>query len=138
MDTEVTFPVPAPAERVWAILSDVEHWPSWTASVTEVVLDGPLAVGAVANIRQPKLPRTAWTVTEVVPGRSFTWESKAPGSRAVGEHEISPTGDGSCEVRLRLAQRGPVGSVVGLLYRGLTKRYVQMEADGLAAEATRG
>ena len=137
MHTEVTFPVSAPAPKVWAILSDVARWPTWTASMTEVVLDGPLEVGAVARIRQPKLPATAWTVTEVVPGRSFSWESKAPGSLAVGEHEITPTGDDSCEVRLMLDQNGPLGSVVGLLYRGLTKRYVQMEADGLAAEATK-
>jgi uncharacterized membrane protein len=137
MHTEVTFPVHAPAEKVWSILSDVERWPTWTASIQQVELDGPLAVGSVAKIRQPKLPATAWTVTEVVPGRSFTWESKAPGSRAVGEHEITPTGDATCEVRLMLDQGGPLGTVVGLLYRGLTKRYVQMEADGLAAEATR-
>src|SRR6188508_254993 len=135
MHTELTFPVHAPPERVWAVLSDVERWPSWTASVQQVSLDGPLAVGAVAKIRQPKLPPTAWTVTEVVAGRSFTWESKAPGSHAVGEHEITPTGDGICEVRLRLEQTGPLGSLVGLVYRGLTRRYVQMEADGLTAEA---
>ena len=137
MHTEVTFPVAAPAARVWAILSDVERWPTWTASMTSVVLEGPLAVGTTAKIRQPKLPPTAWTVTEVVPGRSFSWESKAPGSLAVGEHEITPTGDSSCSVRLMLDQRGPLGQVVGLAYRGLTKRYVQMEADGLAAEATK-
>ena len=137
MHTEVTFPVAAPADRVWAVLSDVERWPTWTASMSQVVLDGPLEVGAVAKIRQPKLPATAWTVTEVVPGRSFSWESKAPGSRAVGEHEITPTGDDTCEVRLMLDQTGPLGSLVGLLYRGLTRRYVQMEADGLAAEATK-
>jgi uncharacterized protein YndB with AHSA1/START domain len=138
MHTEVTTTVQAPAARVWEILSDVERWPSWTASVQQVVLDGPLAVGAVAKVRQPKLPPTAWTVTEVVPGRSFTWESKAPGSHAVGEHEVTPTGESTSEVRLRLEQRGPFGSLIGLLYRGLTKRYVQMEADGLAAEATKG
>ena len=137
MHTEVTFPVPAPAPKVWSILSDVARWPTWTASMTEVVLDGPLEVGAVARIRQPRLPATAWTVTEVVPGRSFSWESKAPGSLAVGEHEITPTGDDTCEVRLMLDQTGPLGSAIGLLYRGLTKRYVQMEADGLTAEATR-
>jgi uncharacterized protein YndB with AHSA1/START domain len=137
MHTEVTTSIQAPPERVWAILSDVERWPSWTASVRQVELDGALEVGAVAKVRQPKLPPTAWTVTEVRPGRSFTWESKAPGSRAVGEHEITPTGDGACEVRLRLEQSGPLGSLVGLIYRGLTRRYVQMEADGLTAEATR-
>ena len=137
MHTEVTFPVAASADRVWAVLSDVERWPTWTASMRQVVLDGPLEVGAVAKIRQPRLPATAWTVTEVVPGRSFSWESKAPGSLAVGEHEITPTGDATCEVRLMLDQTGPVGSLVGLLYRSLTRRYVQMEADGLRAEATK-
>ena len=137
MHTEVTFSVHAPAAKVWAILSDVERWATWTASITSIELDGPLAVGAVAKIRQPKLPPTAWTVTEVVPGRSFSWEAKAPGSRSIGEHEITPTGDDACEVRLMLDQTGPLGNVVGLLYRGLTKRYVQMEADGLAAESTK-
>ena len=39
-------------------------------------------------------------------------------------------------MRLALEQAGPLGSLVGLLYRGLTKRYVQMEADGLTAAAT--
>ncbi len=137
MHTEVRFPVAAPAERVWATLSDVERWPTWTASMREVRLEGPLAVGTVARIRQPKLPPTTWTVTEVVPGRSFSWESKAPGSRALGEHEITPTGEASCEVRLMLDQTGPIGALVGLVYRGLTKRYVQMEADGLTAESTK-
>jgi uncharacterized protein YndB with AHSA1/START domain len=137
MQHEVTTTIAAPADRVWAILSDVERWPSWTASVTSVELDGPLAAGAKAKIRQPKLPVTTWTVTEVVPGRSFTWEAKAPGSHATGWHEVTPTGDGGCEVRLAIEQAGPLGSLVGLLYRGLTKRYVQMESDGLTAESTK-
>ena len=134
---EVSTAIAAPAERVWAILSDVERWPTWTASMTSVELDGPLAVGSQAKIRQPKLPAVTWTVTEVVPGRSFTWHSTAPGSRATGWHEVTPTGDATCDVRLALEQAGPLGSLVGLLYRGLTQRYIQMEADGLAAASTR-
>jgi uncharacterized membrane protein len=136
VEHEVITAVAAPAERVWAILSDVERWPTWTESVTSVVLDGPLAVGARAKIRQPKLPAVTWTVTEVVPGRSFTWLSAAPGSRVTGWHEVTPTGEGSCEVRLALEQAGPLGGLVGLVYRGLTQRYIQMEADGLAAAST--
>lgn len=137
MQHEVTVSVAAPADRVWAILSDVERWPTWTASVTSVELHGPMAAGSTARIRQPKLPPVTWTITEVVPDRSFTWESTAPGSRATGWHEVTSTGDASCTVRLALEQAGPVGSLVGLLYRGLTKRYVQMEADGLVAASTR-
>lgn len=133
---EVTTAISAPADRVWAILSDVEGWPTWTASVTSVELDGPMAAGSKAKIRQPKLPLVTWTITEVVPGRSFTWESAGPGSRATGWHEVTPTGDGTCEVRLALEQAGPLGSLVGRLYRSLTERYVQMEADGLTAAAT--
>jgi uncharacterized protein YndB with AHSA1/START domain len=137
MHTEVITAIAAPADTVWAILSDVERWSTWTASITSVELDGPLAVGAKAKVRQPKLPPTTWTVTEVVPGRSFTWRATSPGSRATGEHEITPTGDGRCEVRLTLDQEGPLGRLFGFLYRGVTQRYVQMEADGLTAEATK-
>jgi uncharacterized protein YndB with AHSA1/START domain len=137
MHTEVTTPIAAPADTVWAILSDVERWSAWTASITSVDLDGPLAVGAKAKVRQPKLPATTWTVTEVVPGRSFTWRATSPGSRATGEHAITPMAGDTCEVRLALDQEGPLGTLFGFLYRGLTQRYVQMEADGLRAEATK-
>ena len=129
MQHEVITPIAAPAARVWSILADVEGWPTWTQSVTSVDFDGPLAPGAKAKIRQPKLPLTTWTVAEVVPGVSFTWEAKAPGSHATGWHEVTPTGGGTCQVRLALEQAGPLGSLVGLLYHRSTKRYVQMEAD---------
>jgi uncharacterized protein YndB with AHSA1/START domain len=135
--TEVTVTIDAPAERAWAVLVDVERWPMWTESMNQVAIDGPLEVGAVAKIRQPRLPATAWTVTEVIPGRAFTWEAKAPGALTVARHEITPTGDFTSQVHLSLDQTGPIGSLIGRLYRGLTKRYVQMEADGLAAEAAR-
>jgi uncharacterized membrane protein len=136
MQHEVRTTLAAPAARVWAILSDVERWPTWTASVTSVELDGPFAVGATAKVRQPKLPSVAWTFTAIDPGRSFTWESTAPGSHATGWHEVTAAGDDASHVRLAIEQAGPLGALVGLIYRSLTKRYVQMEADGLTAAAT--
>jgi uncharacterized protein YndB with AHSA1/START domain len=136
MEITVTFNVAAPAEHVSSILQDVEAWPTWTASVTKVewVSGDPMTVGAVARIKQPGFPVVAWTVTEVIPGRSFTWEAKSPGVRSVGEHEVTPNGSG-CTVRLAITQRGFLAPLLALFAGARSRRYVQMEAEGLTRTA---
>ena len=136
MEHSLTFPVEAPPDDVWAVLSDVERWPEWTASMRTVErLDqGELQVGSSARIKQPALPRIVWTVTEVVPGRSFTWEAHSGGVHTTAFHTIEPDGDGSC-VTLGIDQRGPMSWLVTLLYGRRTKRSVAMEAEGLRSQA---
>ncbi|MFZ4517152.1 MAG: SRPBCC family protein [Microthrixaceae bacterium] len=137
MEIVRTADIAAPAATVWSVMSDVEQWHTWTASVTSVELTdpGPIGVGSRAEVRQPRLPRVIWTVTEWRPGRSFTWEQRSPGARAVGVHTVESTGEGTSRVTLTLRQEGPVGSLVGRLFRGLSGRYVDMEAAGLAARS---
>jgi uncharacterized protein YndB with AHSA1/START domain len=127
-----TVGIKAPPARVWQMLSDVEAWPSWTASVTSVKLldEGPLHVGGRARIRQPRLPVATWKVTELVPGSSFTWVARGPGLRTTGRHEVVPDGDWSAAT-LTLDQEGLLGGLMGRLTRGLTERYLRLEADGL-------
>jgi Polyketide cyclase / dehydrase and lipid transport len=122
-------------------MSDVEGWPSWTASVTSVQLldGGPLRVGARARVRQPRLPVATWTVRELVPGASFTWVARGPGLRTTGRHEVAANGDWSIAT-LTLDQEGPLGALVGRLSRDLTERYLRLEAEGLKSrsEGTNG
>jgi uncharacterized membrane protein len=128
--------IAAPASTVWEVYSDVEHWPEWTDSVTSVDLlaPGPLRVGSRARIRQPRLPVAEWTVTEFDDGKSFTWVARGPGVRTTGTHVVEPHGDGARATAI-LVQAGPLGPVVGFLTRGLTKRYLAMEAAGLKTRA---
>jgi uncharacterized membrane protein len=136
MRFESVVEVAADPARAWEIYADVERWPEWTASVTSVerLDDGPLHVGARTRVRQPRLPVATWTVVALDPGREFRWESTAPGLRTVGTHLVEPT-PGGCRVTARLDQLGPMGGLVGRLWRGLTERYLALETAGLKDRA---
>jgi len=125
--------IDAPTSAVWAVISDVERWPEWTASVSSVRRSrtGPLTVGEQVVVSQPRLPTLTYTVTGVEDGRSFTWEAGNAVSRGVGEHVLTPRIAGGCTATLRVTQRGPAARLVGALLDGLSRRYVRMEAEGL-------
>ncbi|MFM6848762.1 MAG: SRPBCC family protein [Terrabacter sp.] len=136
MEQHVSIDIDAPASRVWDILSDAERWPEWTASVRRVTLhDGTLRVGAKATIDQPRIPTVPWTVTSLSPGQSFTWESGGGAAHTVARHVVEALGPDRCRVTLSVTQSGVIGSVVGRLYRGLTDRYLALEASGLKSRA---
>lgn len=135
MEQSITVDIAAPPERVWEVLSNVEYWPEWTPTVTSVRLldDGPLRPGSRAKISQPRLPETEYVVTELTPGRSFTWVAAGPGVLTTARHDAEPLPGGGTRVRLSVSQAGWLGSVMGRLYRGLTDRYLTNEANGLKA-----
>ena len=122
----------APPERVWTVMSEVERWHEWTPSITSIKrLDsGPLTVGSRVVIRQPKLPVNYSEVTELEAARGFTWVSRSPGVVATARHEIEPRDSGS-RVTLSVQFAGALGWFVARMVRGLTERYLAMEAEGL-------
>lgn len=137
MITESGVAIDAPADVVWEVFSDVERWPEWTASVTRLVgLDGPeLAVGKRFEIKQPRMPKLVWEVTELTPGQSWTWVQRSPGGHTVASHDVIAESEHRTRVRQRLDQGGPLGALVGLLMRGMTRRYLELEAAGLKARS---
>jgi uncharacterized membrane protein len=125
--------VSAPPDVVWSVFTDVERWPAWTRSVTSIEpLDGGgIEPGRRFRIRQPWLPVLVWQVTDVRPGRSWTWAARAPGARTEAWHQVEPDGEAAALVTQCVDQRGPLGSVAGLLARPLVLRYMALEAEGL-------
>lgn len=133
MITNSSVEIDASAAIVWDVFADVERWPDWTPSVTSiVVLDGPgIEVGKRFEIKQPRLPKVVWEVTDVEPGVSWTWRTRAPGNTTFASHHLTPQEDERTLVQQRIDQRGPIGVAVGGLLRRLTKRYLDLEAKGL-------
>jgi uncharacterized membrane protein len=133
MITEDSIEIDAPAQLVWQVFSEVERWPEWTASVTSLVgRDGTnLAVGKRFSIKQPGMSKLVWKVTEIDPGLSWTWVQHSPGVAVTARHHVIAQPDGRTLVRQELEQRGVVGALVGRMMLKKTKRFLELEAQGL-------
>lgn len=132
----VTTDIIASPQRVWAVISDIERWPEWTASITRIErLDsGPIRVGSKARVKQPRLATALFEVTDWRPERGFDWVTRNPGVTALARHVIEPTERGA-RVTLSVEFSGPLAGVVAWWFGGLAQRYVQMEAEGLKRRA---
>ena len=131
-DFSVTVDIDASPARVWTVVRDVERWAEWTASIRSIerLETGPFAVGSRARVRQPRALPAIWEVTALEEGRAFTWATRSAGASATANHTVAPLGNGS-RVTLSVSYGGPLGVVVGWMFRGLTRRYLALEAAGL-------
>jgi uncharacterized membrane protein len=137
---ETLVQINAPAERIWAEMIDVDRWPQWTPSMTQAErLDsGSFRLGSQARIKQPKLMPLVWTVVEFEAGRRFRWVSRAGGVVSDAEHRLDAEEGGPATVSLSVRQTGPMAWFAAIFYGGLTRRYVNVEAEGLKRHCEAG
>lgn len=132
--------IDAGPEVVWSVLADVERWPEWTATMNSVRWVGTdrLALGARARIAQPKLLDAVFEVTELEPGRSFTWVARRGGVTIVATHAVGTDDAGWTGVELGIATSGPLAWLATLFTAKLTRSYLAIEAAGLKRRAESG
>lgn len=133
MEQHATVDIAAPPARVWEVMTDVERWPEWTASVrwARRLDEGPLRPGSSAKLSQPRIPTSDWVVTELEPGASFTWVMRGPAILTKARHVVEPLPGGGSRVTLSIEPHGWLGELFGRVYRATTDRYLAMEAAGL-------
>ena len=132
MHIEQMVDVNAPVQRVWDVTVDLAAWPSWNPTVETVeVLDaGPMRTGLRARLRQPGNRPAMWTVTRVVEGEVYEWETRALGMVVTALHRFEPTSNGT-HVILSIDVDGPTAPLLGWIVARVSRKFLPMEAAAL-------
>ncbi|GAB2855370.1 SRPBCC family protein [Actinocorallia aurea] len=83
--------IDAPIDRVWALHTGIDAWPTWNGDIDTAVLDGPVEPGSSFQWTTHGLDITS-TVYEIVPGERIVWGG--PASGIDGVHVWTFTADG--------------------------------------------
>jgi carbon monoxide dehydrogenase subunit G len=127
--------VSADPETVWAVISDLERWPSWNPEVKSLELEGDVAEGSV--FRWKAGPGTITSTLRVVDRpRMIGWTGKTLGIGAVDIYRLEPKDTGTV-VRTEESWDG----LLARLLRGRMRKTLQGSIDAgldrLKAEAER-
>ncbi len=140
--------IDAPRAVVWAILEDVRRMPELSPSTESVRAPARLTeVGQefeqVVRLGGRRLSST-WVVTAIDPGRCLAIAGRLlPGTRYEMEEELRPLGGQSCELRLTMRWKlplGPLGRLAGKLgaeRRALEEAQAVLDGVRRLAEAAR-
>lgn len=137
MRFEQSIDIDAQQQRVWDVLSDLEAWPQRieTVDVVELLTPPPVATGTRVRLKQPKLPEGVWEVTVWDAPSYFEFRQQAGGVTSVAGHRVEELADGRSRLTLTLEMRGLLVPIVVLFYKGLTNRYMTIEAQGIKRAA---
>ena len=137
MRFEKSIDIDAPQQRVWEVLSDVEAWPQRieTVDTVELLTPAPIASGSRVRLKQPKLPEGTWDITVWDPPSSFEWTQKMTGATSVAGHRVEALGEDRARLTLTLEMRGFFIAIIGVFYKDLTNRYMNLEAEGMKRAA---
>jgi uncharacterized membrane protein len=129
-----------PPSEVWRVMTDVERWPEWTATVRHIVRrsGSGFAVGSAYRISQPSLLPATWRVTRIDEDRAFDWETRPlPGARIVGSHSVEADATGT-RVTLAVRSEGPLAPLLSPAFVPMSRRNLPIEAEGLKRRCEAG
>ena len=137
MRFEKSIDINAPQQRVWDVLSAIEAWPQRIETVdsVELLTPAPITKGSRVRLKQPKLPEGTWDITVWDAPSYFEWTQKMTGATSVAGHRVEALGEGRARLTLTLDMRGFLIAIIGVFYKDLTNRYMDLEAKGMKRAA---
>ena len=137
MRFERSVEIDAPQQRVWDVLSDLEAWPQRIETVDSVALltPAPITKGSRVRLKQPKLGEGTWDITVWDAPSYFEWTQKTVGATSVAGQRVEALGEGRARLTLTLDMRGFLIPIFGRIFKKLTNRYMNLEAEGIKRAA---
>lgn len=137
MRFEQSIDIDARQQRVWDVLGDLEAWPQRieTVDVVELLTPAPVGEGSRVRLKQPKLGEGIWEVTVWDAPSYFEFRQQSGGVTNVAGHRVEALEEGRSRLTLTLEMRGLLVPVVALFWKGLTNRYMTIEAQGMKRAA---
>lgn len=147
MQIDVTRRVAAPADRVWALIIDLQNSPRVMSAIESVeLLEGPEEFGVGTRWRETrtmfgKRATEEMRVSLLDPGRSYTVVADSGGAKYVSTLAVVPEGDLSCS--LSMTFRGEptstagrvMAATVGRLFIGATRKALETDLADIARAA---
>jgi len=137
MRFEQSIDIDARQQRVWDVLSNLEAWPQRieTVDIVELLTPAPVGEGSRVRLKQPKLPEGRWEITVWDAPSYFEFRQQSGGVTNVAGHRVEALEEGRSRLTLTLDMRGLLVPVVAPFYKGLTNRYMTIEAQGVKRAA---
>ncbi|HSM81639.1 MAG TPA: SRPBCC family protein [Nodosilinea sp.] len=85
--------IAAPSDTVWALLTDIDQWPTWNPNISAATLEGELKPGTCFRWRSGGTAIVS-TLQTVEPRRRLVWTGKVMGIRAIHTWSLEPQAHG--------------------------------------------
>ena len=98
LECGVAIDIAAPADKIWALLTDAAAFPRWNSTVQSI--EGQIALGGKIRVRVPLAPERVFKlkVAAFDPGRRMVWrDGMAPMFRGERTFTLRPTDHGAVE-----------------------------------------
>lgn len=127
--------VDAEPETIWAVLVDVDRWPSWNSAVKRAHMKGPLAEGTSFRWKASSLTISS-VFREVKPPRTLGWSGQTLRIPALHEFTIDPGPHGTV-VRSTESWEGLLASLFPRTMKRKLQRSLETGLECLKTEAER-
>jgi hypothetical protein len=121
----------APAENVWALLTDAAGYPGWNSTIEKI--DGRIAAGEMMKLYAKATPGRAFSlkVSEFAPARGMTWIGGMPLGLFTGTRRLTLTSGARDEVEFAMAETytGPLAPLFTRMIPDLQPAFDMFAAD---------